>query len=461
MKKSLTLLLMFLLLFVAACGGSAPDKPDPTNPINPTPIPEEMTFEYELQPNATVINESQLNALISQSDNEFRFDKALLASNSISLDVGQVLLLEDVALVKITALTEEGSEVIVKTEQAALNELFDNANISIVQGLNLSASRPPTLNLAGQDVAPTFISTQGDKIAYKTNVNGFDVSLELEPDLSGKNLTLSVIVENKPGGGETAFKVSGTGKVGLEQQRLNAAIQGGESQSWDFNLDNISYEFEVAYAGVEAGFAEFELALPKAFELSIPITTPVPLGLELRFSFALLAKVQLPGNASTRVAMRYSYRGDAGFQTAGAGVNPQGATSSQSLHIDEAEAAAAAGPVGATFAVSAPRIILGSKLSENSSFKLDNIYSISSLMTGSALPGVCLGAGTQHSVTGSYELSFWGFSYKGEHDFYKKFEEKRRGNQRGCEDGDSAELLAARSLHTDTKDLAKRLALHP
>ena len=31
----------------------------------------------------------------------------------------------------------------------------------------------------------------------------------------------------------------------------------------------------------------------------------------------------------------------------------------------------------------------------------------------------------------------------------------------GCEDGDSAELLVKRSLHTDTKDFAKRLALHP
>lgn len=453
MNRLLGFLLISLLLFVAGCG-------DPSSTAPENPVPGEMTFKYDLHPKAVIVDTSQLIALKSHEDDSFVFDKAKLVEQGLGLEEGQVLLLEDTALVKIMSLTDNGSELVASTQAAALNEFFKNADISLAQGLNLSASNLPTLNVAGQDFEPSFISTQGDSIAYKTTVNGFDLNLELEPDTAGKHLKLKVTVE-KNLSGETKFKVSGTGEVKLYQQRLNARIQDGESQSWDFNLDDISYDFEVAYAGAEAGFAEFELALPKALELSIPIVTPVPLGLELRFSFALLAKVELPGNASTRVAMRYTYSGDAGFQTVGAGINPQGATASQGLQIDEAEAAAVAGPVGATFAVSAPRIILGTKLSDDSSFKLDNIYSISSLMTGSALPGVCLGAGTQHSVEGSYELAFWGFSYKGSHTFYKKYEEKRRGNQRGCEDGAGLSLAANHPFLQANQQMTQQLLALP
>ncbi len=456
MKQLLYTIMVFVLLLLTACGGSSSDKPK--NPANPS----EMTFDYDLQSDAIVIDSSQMTALKSSSENAFVFDKAQLASQGLNLELGQVLLLEDTALVKVVSLTEEGGDLIVSTKPAALNEFFENADINLVQGLNISAANPPTLRVGKQELEPSFISTLGDSIAYKTKVNGFDLSLELEPDLAGQNLKLKVIVENKPGGGETSFKVAGTGVVGLKQQRLSASIQGGESQDFDFNLDDISYEFEVAYAGAEAGFAEFELALPEALELSIPIATPVPLGLELSFSFALLAKVELPASASTRVSMRYSYSGNAGFETGTANVNPKGTTGSQSLEINEAEAAGAAGPVGATFAVSAPRIKLKTKLSPDSSVKIDNIYSISSLMTGSALAGVCLGAGTQHSVEGSYELSFWGFSYKGSHTFYKSYEEKRRGNQKGCEEASLVATMASESdLYANVTNLARVLALQP
>lgn len=455
MKQFLKLIFILanLSMFVACDFSTPTDSKDPT--------PKEMTFEYDLQPNAVIIDSSKMIAFKSQSEDKFVFDKAKLTEAGLSLEVSQVLLLEDTALVKILSIEEQASDIVVNTQAAALNELFENADISWSQGLNISAQNAPTLEIAGQSVEPTVLNPLSNAIAYKTTVNGFEISLELEPDVTNASFKLKVAVETKPGGGGSGFKVEGVGKVGVNQQSLSTQIRNGESTNWDFNLDDIDYEFEVAYGGAEAGIAEFQLALPEAFELAIPIVTPVPLGLELRFGFALLAKVELPASASTRVSISYGYSGDAGFKTQTGSVAANGQTSSQSLTINTAEAAALSGPVGATFAASVPRITLKSRLVKDTSLKLDNIYSVSSLFTGSALPGVCLGAGTQHSVKGSYELSFWGFSYKGEHTFYEKYDEKKRGNQKGCEEGSQLQTLASNSLRANVTQLAQEIAVQP
>jgi len=432
MKRIITSISIFLLIFIVACGSSSDPKPV-------DPKPDEMIFDVELHDNALVIKKDVLTALKKEDENSFMFDKATLELNKIELSEGQVLLLEDVALVKVISIEDRGSELKLSTQEAGLNELFENANIAWGQALTLSAENPPLLAFGDQEIAPQADEFGVSSINFKTKINGFEVNVNVKPDVNSieSKLTVKVTVSRKEADGLVNFKATGEGQIGMSEQATQVRIISGETTNLGFDVEDLEFDFRMLYGGSKSGTQEMFLSLPEDLRLKIPIPTgSIPLGfyLEVNLAFLIQAKLAAEVGAATTVDVNFGYSGDSGFAFNGGSLTTSGDTARASLDFGETNIFAEAGPVSVSMTWAVPQISLKTKLNETSKLSLEHRFTIVSQFRGNPLD-LCIEVGASQKVLGSYQLGFFGISLASDkHEFYEDYRERINGTSERCEE---------------------------
>ena len=381
--------------------------------------------ELELQSGARVVEASVRDeALVSSDDEtgEYVFDAAALASAGIEIESGNVLLIADEALIRVTSVTPQAGELVVMGDPATLPDLVDNGVLAWDLGLRAEGTPAPSLLIGDKVIAPKAGSKAGGSIDYSTEVDGFAISVKVTPDSNAGQLKVVIQIERSISGA-VDFRAVATGTVRLFRHVLDMGIRGGVTENWGFSTRNLEFNVEVELAGANAGTASTTLVLPGPFQLRFPIPTTLPLGLNVAVTFNLLAEVQLPAlaSASTQFDANFRYQGSAGFRRTGtAGFTTEGNNGGTTVEVSDPNTAASSGPVGFTLAFSAPRIALNALLNQVTA-RLDNIYSMSGQLRGDPLSGLCIESGAQQSLQGTVTAGFFGIALaEFKHDFSKK-----------------------------------------
>jgi hypothetical protein len=268
----------------------------------------------------------------------------------------------------------------------------------------------------------------GDSIDFSTEVDGFNITVSVTPNSAARRLEVEIIIDRETGGGQ--YRAVATGRVGYFRHISETVIDGGATDDWSFTTDDLAFDIRLQAAGANVDVASTTLVLPGPFQLRFPIPTALPLGLNVAVTFNLLAEVELPQfiSASTQFDARFRYGGGAGFEGSAGGFETTGTNSSGSLEVSDPNTAATMGGAGFTFALSAPRIALNA-LADQTSARLDNIYSAAGSITGTVLTGLCIESGARHRINGTVTASFFGLEL-GEltHTFYNDEEFLARGD---------------------------------
>jgi len=408
---------LFAALGLSGCGG---DEPDPSA---------DDSFQDSLQLNADgrVIEANvRDDALISgdAESGEYVFDSRVLNDAGVNIEVGNVVLIAEQALIRVTSTTLRGTDLVVSSEPATLPELVDGT-LSWNLPLGGGDQPLPTLLIGGEEVAGV---RKNGSIDYSADVGGFKLSLSFTPTSSRNEFSVQMTIDK---GVEPAveFRASAIGRVSGFRHLLDVAMSGGRTNRWNFSVRNLDLELEVQMAGANTGNASLAELLPSPFSLRIPIPTVLPLGLNIEVSFAFTATLELPGlfNASSQVSATYRYGGDAGFNFEGATLQADGATTADSIELSEPNTAATQGPASVSIGIG-PRYSLNALLDQVSA-RIETRYILVGNLRGDALSGFCIESGVQQSVVGVATAGFFGISL-GEvsHEFYSKFDSKETGD---------------------------------
>jgi len=420
---------LWILGILFACGGEdAPSNGGPGPNIDDEP--NVLTEDLELAEEAVVVDVDLRDAALLEADFEtdrYVFDLSELEAAGLQIAPGDVLLVADVALVRVGAATSSGGELTVTGRDASLNELVTDGRLAWDLALDGTPDTEPKVFLGDLELARK--DGLGDSVNYSTEVNGFSVSVEITPDSSARQLQVRIIVGREAPGGE--FRAVAEGTVGYFRHALSYDVEDGNVVDFASSLERLGFDLEVEVAGANAETASATLVLPGPFRIVVPIPTALPLGLNVAITFNLLADVELPSlvMASTTFKGRFRVGGaSSGFAGDGSGLSPMGGSASPSLEVSDPSTAGTMGGVGFTFAFAAPRIIFNA-LGDQASVRFDNIYTTAGSLLGSVLTGLCVEVGARHSLRGTATASFFGLTL-GEvsHTFFEEDLFENRGD---------------------------------
>jgi hypothetical protein len=132
--------------------------------------------ELELRADSRVIEEDVRDDGLIRSDEEageWVFDAAVLSDAGVSIEAGNVLLIAEEALIRVTSATVSGSELVVIGDQATLPELVDG-RLSWDLPLNGDDAPAPTLLIGDREIEGV---RKAGSIDYSAEVGGFNVGL--------------------------------------------------------------------------------------------------------------------------------------------------------------------------------------------------------------------------------------------------------------------------------------------
>ncbi len=231
-----------------------------------------------------------------------------------ALHEGNVLLLQGLALRKITSVTPQGSQMIVVTEPAALTEAIQEGNIQWQAPVDFTAAqadaRPHFFDLATVHAAGL--------PALKGKYKEWDYSVTATPAAGRLNLDLRVFKQLK------GLEVELTGTGYLQNFTTSAAIQihDGVLQDMKYANQNLNGKMEFTWSA-KTSDSEFIMGKP---EIKIPanISIPLPIGglpFTLEISEAMIIKPALSGKNEIATGKftvtyngtdRFSLNGEAG-----------------------------------------------------------------------------------------------------------------------------------------------------
>lgn len=237
-------------------------------------------FEVTYSPDTIVIDRATaLKSLKSVSADESTLVFEHPDEKLLQLKAGSVMLLQELAVRKVTAVIRQGSQLIVGTEPAALTDAIAEGNIQFEAPVDFSTAtaegRPPPSAHAAlftRLLNPLPVVQAATIPPVKGKFKEWDYTLTVTP--SGGQLNLDLTVEKKLRG----IEVSLTGTGYLQNFTTSAAIQIHEGVLTDMKYANKNLNGKMNFTWTcKTTAADFILGKP---EIKIPanISIPLPIG---------------------------------------------------------------------------------------------------------------------------------------------------------------------------------------
>lgn len=312
--RHLQLIALCALPILSACGGSSPSSAPPpaASTAASATAAQDLTgrpgnvFQVTWKPTTVVIDRaSAIRALrsVSTDDSVLVFDGSVAALNA--LEPGRIMLLERIALRKVTAVRREGDQLVVQVEPASLTEAVQDGeirwNIPIRFGAMLAArdERPRRFQLMPALEAAGPIEKSGEK-------NGWKYKFTAAPGAGRVNLGLTLTKDVS--GIETALDA--TGYIPDFDTIAAIVIGGGAVSQMNFETKNLSGEVEMNVSAKTkdkpGGFGKKQVKLPAVLKAPFFLGM-LPLTLEISsaitFTPGLGANNQL---ATAKFRVKYS-----------------------------------------------------------------------------------------------------------------------------------------------------------
>lgn len=304
--------ILMLIVFIVSCSSSSTDPE--------TDFPEIQGFDVELAEETSYIESSVADAIIKRADEEtgiYYFDASAAGDTNIRFEVGEILFIEQGALLKITSVSERNGEIVVQTEPAMVNEVFRNAEISLEQQItfDLNTLQKTQVEYMGKVFDP--LTTSTNTVKWTGKVGDFEFEIEATP--GGSELGLAMLVKYDTGQVSGAFRTGVTLDSFTQQVDLNIV----EQQTTLFRANTADFSGTLELLMILAGGnseGQWQHA-PDFPRMRFPIPG-VPLLFQLELGTVFVTSFDLGINGTSRFETTYSYSGEMGFEFDGSRPRP-------------------------------------------------------------------------------------------------------------------------------------------
>jgi hypothetical protein len=308
----------------------------------------ETSADVELASSARTVSAAVVNeALRSAEDGVYRLDGD---ANLDGVEVGSVVLFEEHSLVRVLESREEGGEIVLVTEPAALNEYIEDGALGWDYAIDFGAAS--TRNWAdtfGVFLGPVQLQPVDDaEVALKYSGEVGSLSIEVEIAPAGERLEIDLKGSKNVAG--QGLLVEANGWIEGFRSSGNVEYAGGELQRFEYQNQELRGEMEIRFVGTRLGQQPEIFALP--LRLDIPFVVygiPMRLGLGANLSVT----PELTGESSSEVAFKVSYSGSQGFSWSPTSARALGGLDNQALDLLTGDTAGF-GPVGLGVTVAFP-----------------------------------------------------------------------------------------------------------
>src|SRR5690606_3084290 len=115
-----------------------------------------VSIDVEWGDDVTLVDQPQLDLLkgMDLENHTYTFDAQGVADSGLDLSVGNILVIYNTSLRRITSVQQEGADLVVETEYAALTEAVKNGTLDWDVGIEFDPSRIVEASISGQSIQP-------------------------------------------------------------------------------------------------------------------------------------------------------------------------------------------------------------------------------------------------------------------------------------------------------------------
>lgn len=452
------------LLGLAACGGEEgsesggsgqnPQPPEFLTETSPVISPDrlETTFDVEFKPGIQRLRMEDRSALllVDEATGTYTFDTALAAQAGLVFEVGQPLLVDGLAVRRITGVAESGDRTIVQTDPGNLEDVIQDGEIGYEYDVEFTpeifenaiiSTQEAKLNKNGElELGPIHTDAQGlvppKDVSFTVNQETGEVELKFKKgqieyemgfilNQSTARARLNII---KNVGGDSKARFSFIGDMTAPKNRLRATYSGGELGTVNYRSDGLkgTLEFQIATAGAGATDIEFPIPVP-TFKYPILIGGVIPATIEYGAGFAI--KTNMPGTASAQLSNTFEFDTTMGFDIVNKGVMTQSTLGALELTNGMADLASNFMSAGAGIQAKFPRV----KLDIMGSTAVAEVYLVFELVGNISFGPVCQKVDLRLAGEATYSTSVFGvIPISKSEKPVPLFDEKKRELQDSC-----------------------------
>lgn len=397
---------------VMACGsGDSESTTAPPDPDPGTTEPERIVdqgVDITLKPGTRRIPASLAQTALVSMDTatqQFTLDANQLAAAGATPKTGDVLMIDGIALRKVTGVSTSNGQLVVSTGDAMLTDAIQDGTIAWDAPLSFTPASAARMRLRRPDgvtLAPQ--SSENGAVGFEYKVGDYTYKLDLLPINGPAQIVFQV--EKETSQKVTArFTFKGTISQGRSSGQI--AISNGSTDQFDYENNGIqgTIDLDFAIAGEDA--QDFSFEFPEPF-ITFPIQVgPVPVLVTLKLQVATRISVPLAFQASAILKTRFEYSGDTGFSFAGGSFTNTSTMPAPVLGPSTADPAALiGGPVDAQIRLGIPRAEFGIFGNTIVPFFRIELFAGTQLYWGP----VCKTATVQYLITAGADLQFLGQS---------------------------------------------------
>jgi len=287
------------------------------------------------------------------------------------LGTGDILVLDEIGVRKITSVGREGGLIVVGTEDATVAEVvtdgrlgwtydvdFDSLPDAAYEAAMVESGLYPLTVASAGDLDPELLralaEVKHDELRFAGKVKGFDVEFKLVPKADRLDFELSAARSN--------VKVQAAGFISQFVQETVMEFDGGTGTFFDASVKGLKGEAEVTWNAFQIDDPSMNqdiVALAIPLNLPIPFMAgPIPMTLNIKMNIRVVPELT-GGQASSGGAWKVTYDSDQGFQTNGGDPTPRSTVRNMVANLGkEPTVTAGLGVVGFGVGVEWPRLEL-------------------------------------------------------------------------------------------------------
>ncbi|MBB6087032.1 hypothetical protein [Wenzhouxiangella marina] len=381
-------------------------------------------FNAVWSPDVELVEGDAVAALIDvdASGAVFTFSTALLTAAGVDFTPGEIMVLEGVALRRVDGVSPSGTETIVTTSQAALNEAITSGQMDWSLGIGFEeiASAEMFIPGRGTGCSPAF-DPEAQQISFECSFDDYTMAM----NLSRTGSTTTIQYQVTKGTDQANASITGTGTLSNFDANGSASFDGGELTGFQQNTRDAQMDLNIALAAAGSGSNDLNFEVPFPI-IRIPFNVgPIPMSIDIGVQFVAIMEVPLAATASATASADFRYRGDTGFTYEGATVDTTATINDHDFLNGEFDSASNFVSVDAGFGIAFPRVSLNVLTSE-----VAWVHTGFTLQSSLRFGPICKVGIAGLVVQGGYQLEIMGVEIFSEQATFAQ--EERRVESEGC-----------------------------
>ena len=343
MKKYLLLL---LVVFLTAASCKKDDKVEDDLPNEPK---DEFVFDVDWTANTVYFDENSLSDLVKVDTANYRYYFKDSNTDAAGLSTGNIIVIHGLALRKVVSVSHTGSQYVVTTEYATMNEAIENGKVEWDYGVNFKNASTARLSVGGKSYS--FRKAGTNALEIKLSLNGYDYLIKME--LKDNSAHVTQTIEKKVNGNVNA-KFICEGDIKTFRVANKMKFENAELTSYSNDNKNLEGELTVSLVVAGSGNDNVNFEFPTTILTFLFNVGPIPVKVNVKVLFVINSVV--PGAGSSEISAKFKYNSSTGISySTSAGVKSTGSKGSYSMEKKKAQTGAP-GAISVNFGLGFPRI---------------------------------------------------------------------------------------------------------